>query len=138
MSGFGSDTSCGPAGLITGRLVSGNRLLAEALWRMFNAPEGSLLGGDDESAWGYDVSNLVGQMGAKLAAEALPGIMRAKAMSDDRVADCEVSTSVLADDNGFASVIAKLTVTPADGGDDFPLTLAIGDVTTRIVGGLPG
>lgn len=129
---YGTDTWCAPnGGLRTGRLVAGVTLIAQALARRFSTPRGVLRGGDEESAYGLDVSNYVGAVGTIAAAAALPNIMRAEALKDDRISSVRVETAL---DPNTDSLTITMHVTPGDETAPFTLTLAASAVEVQLLG----
>jgi hypothetical protein len=133
--GFGRDTWCLDS-LQPGRLVSGRALLAQALYRRWTTPRGTLRG-EDGSTYGIDIVGLVGAAASSIVLGALPGMMRAEALKDDRVADVQISATAVTDSRGLAVVTLAVHVTPADELEDFDLTLAVDEISVQILGGLP-
>ena len=87
--GYGIDTHCGTS-LRTGRLVTGIVALGLACLRRQITPRGILRFRREPVNYGIDLAEYVGRLGPELAANALPGIIRAELSKDDRVADVEV------------------------------------------------
>jgi hypothetical protein len=135
-TGYGRDTWC-LSSLQPGRLVSGRALVAQALYRRWTTPRGTLRGGDEESVFGVDVVGVVGSLALPAALAALPGMMRAEALKDDRVLDVRVTVSSTTDSAGMVTVVASAQVTLVNDSEDFTLTLSITDATVELLGGLP-
>jgi hypothetical protein len=133
MSGYGTDTWCGDS-LVTGRLAKGVRLVALALYRRLITPRGTLVGGDDESAYGFDLASYVGAVGYPVAIAALPSIVRGELMKDERVSDVVVETLIVQGDDGLQDIQLEVTALLSDESETFTLVLAVDDVTTAIVG----
>lgn len=130
---FGADTWCTDS-LRTGRLVTGTQLLAHALYRRMITPRGVLRGGAEESAYGVDVTGYVGAVGAATAIAALPNILRAELMKDDRVQNIVVRASLSADTGPTSTIIITIDVYPSDDTEAFSLTLAASEVETQLLG----
>lgn len=137
-TGYGADTWCLDT-LSPGRYASGAGLVAQALYRRLITPRGTLRGGDEEGAYGLDVSGYCGAVGYDTAVNALPGLVQAELLKDDRVSDVSVSASIAASGNGAGGLDIQLEISVllADESGDFVLTLAINDVRVSVLGGLP-
>jgi len=135
-TGYGQDTWC-LAALQPGRMVSGRTLVAQALYRRWTTPRGTLRGGDEESVYGVDVVGVVGSLALPAALASLPGMMRAEALKDDRVLDVRATVSTETDTGGMVRVTAAAQVTLVDDSESFTLTLAISETTVELLGGLP-
>jgi hypothetical protein len=133
-TGFGNDLSCTKR-LNTSRIVTGVRLLAEACYCRLTTWRGTLDGGPDEDAYGVDVSAYLGDVGPDIAAAALPAIVEAELLKDERIS--AVSASASASTGAEPIITLVVRVTPADETGDFALTLAISDVSVEAIGGLP-
>jgi hypothetical protein len=135
-TGYGRDTWCLDS-LQPGRIVSGRTLVAQALYRRWTTPRGTLRGKGEESVYGIDVVGIFGSMALPAVLAALPGRMRAEALKDDRVLDVRVTLSSTTDSAGLTTVVASAQVTLADDAESFTLTLSITDTTVELIGGLP-
>ena len=136
MISYGQDTWCLDA-LQPGRYASGATLVAQALYRRLITPRGTLQGGDLESVYGLDVSGYAGAVGYAAAVQALPGLVRAELLKDDRVSEVQVSALLVPMGAGLVNVQLALVCTLANEGEEFPLTLRVSDVDVSIIGGLP-
>lgn len=137
--GYGFDTWCLDT-LQPGRFASGAALVVQALYRRLITPRGTLRGGDEEGAYGLDVSGYCGAVGYSTAVYALPGLVQAELLKDDRVGpDLNVAAVITESGNGAGGIEIQLSITGslADESGDFSLTLAVNDVTVSILGGLP-
>lgn len=114
--------------LTTGRLVSGTRLLSEAVIRRLTTPRGSIWGDED---YGFDIAGYVGAVGVGIAVAALPSILESEVLKDDRIESCAVIAT--RDDD---EITIKLRMRSASSSGDFALTLAVGDVGVSVLGGL--
>lgn len=131
--GFGTDTWCVDQ-IFTGRLASGVELVAQACYRRLTTARGTLRDGDDGQVYGTDVSDFVGLVGPDNAVGALPDVVVAEILKDDRVERADVSASVVRDSAGLASVTIEIDAVCRDSGETFTLTLGVSDVTTALLG----
>ena len=106
LAGFGSDLSCGKR-LTTGRMVGGRTLLAEAIWRRLTTPRGTLSGSAEASAYGLDLAAYVGAVGERIAEAALPSIVEAELLKDDRIAAVSVTATAYRADDGTTNNLAE-------------------------------
>lgn len=132
-TGFGTDTWCTDQ-IFTGRMASGVELVAQACYRRLITARGTLRDGDDGQVYGTDVADFVGMVGPDSAVDALPDVVSAELLKDDRVERADVSASVVRDTAGLATVTLEIVGTVRDSGETFTLTLAVGDVTTALLG----
>lgn len=130
---FGTDTWCTDS-LRTGRLVTATTLLAHALYRRLITPRGVLRGGQDESAYGVDVTGYVGAVGYEIAEAALPNIVRAELKKDDRVQNVVVRATLRGATGPTQSLLLEIDVYPVDDTETFSLTLAVSEVETQLLG----
>ena len=119
--------------LSTGRRVSGVRVIAESVFRRLSTPRGTVA---NAPTFGYDLSGYLGAVGGRIGAVALPAIVEAEVLKDDRIqaASCEVEFER---DGGDETLTITLSVVPLDEADSFDLTLSVDDATVALVGGLP-
>lgn len=134
-TGYGRDIWCTDA-MATGRLARGSQVVLQALYRRLITPRGTLRGGEEELAYGFDIAEYVGAVGITTAVAALPGIVRAELLKDDRVLSVSVDASIVTDTPGLTSITLALLVTLDDELADFPLTLAVTDVDVTLIGGI--
>lgn len=137
--GFGQDTWCVDS-LQPGRVARGATLVAQALYRRLITPRGTLRGGDEESAYGFDVSAYVGAVGYATALQALPGLVRGELLKDDRITPNLDVVATIVDSGegaGLQEIRLEISAELADESGDFSLTLAVTDVDVTIFGGLP-
>jgi hypothetical protein len=132
-TGFGTDTWCTDQ-IFTGRLASGAELVAQAIYRRLTTARGTLRDGDDGQVYGTDVSDFVGMVGPDNAVDALPDVVVAEILKDDRVERADVSAAIARDSAGLATVTIDVDCVLRDSGESFTLTLAVGDVTTALLG----
>lgn len=131
-AGYGVETWCTDS-LVTGRLVRGPMVVVQALYRRFITPRGTLSDGDEGSAYGLDLSGLVGHAGTEAAIRQLPAAVRAEALKDDRVLTCEVTASITTAENGEVSIEIEISGTLVNEGEAFALTLGITDAATTLI-----
>jgi hypothetical protein len=134
-TGYGADTWCTDS-LVVGRLARGRTLLAQALYRRLITPRGTLRGGEEERAYGFDVAGYVGAVGYDLAIAALPGLIRGELKKDNRVLDVAASITKQVDLDGSISLEIVINVVPVDESGDFDLTLNVTSVSAELVGGV--
>lgn len=135
-TGYGLDTWC-LDNLSPGRYARGSTLVAQALYHRLITPRGTLRGGDEERAYGFDVSAYCGAVGYPTALAALPGLVRGELLKDDRVSDVTVTASQADDQAGEVAITLSVDVILADESEAFTLTLSVSALTTSILGGLP-
>ncbi|HEY3499762.1 MAG TPA: hypothetical protein VGK73_33955 [Polyangiaceae bacterium] len=132
-TGFGTDTWATDQ-IFTGRLASGVELVAQAIYRRLTTARGTLRDGDDGQVYGTDVSDFVGLVGPDNAVDALPDVVVAEILKDDRVERADVSASITRDSAGLATVELEIEAVCRDSGESFTLTLGVGDVTVALLG----
>ena len=129
---YGRDTWCAGE-LKTGRTVTGPALLGQAAYNRLTTPNGALriLGGEEESIYGLDISGHIGRDPRNVEAS-LPGKIRAELLKDERFAD--VSTVITKTVTGPATAFRiRISITPS-AGPTFTLVLAADEVTTQLLG----
>lgn len=131
--GYGFDSWCFDE-LQTGRMVSGAELVAQAIYRRLTTPRGTLRGGEEESVYGLDLLDFVGQVGSQAALDALPDVVEAEVLKDDRVLTCDVECTPTTDTDGTVAIVMTVTATLRDDSDQFILTLSVDDVSVTVVG----
>lgn len=130
---FGTDTYCYDQ-IRTGRLASGLELLAQAIYRRLTTPRGTLDDGDEGLVYGLDLLDFTGTLGTDEAADAIPDMVLAEVLKDDRVERCEVSSTVERGTDGLVVINIDVDVFPADQSQSFTLSLAVNDVTVALLG----
>lgn len=131
-TGFGRETWCLDS-LSPGRYVTGIVLLAQAIYRRLTTPRGTLRGSEEAAAYGFDVSSYVGAVGSD-AVNTLPEQVISEIQKDDRVLAATCAATATEDSAGSIQIDLEITVTPADGGADFTLTLSVTEYATRLTG----
>lgn len=135
-TGYGAEIWCTDS-MHTGRLARGADVVIQALYRRYITPRGTLRGisdDDEDLAYGFDVSAYVGAVGSDVAIAALPGLMRAEGLKDDRVLDLSFVVTPTTGPDGLTVLLAEGSGTLHDESEDFAFTLAITDVTTTLLG----
>jgi len=135
-AGYGREAWC-LTGTSTTRFVSGRALVAQALYRRFTTPRGTLRRNGEALAYGYDVAGLVGRVGSPAALAILPSAMRGEALKDDRVRDVSITVLAQRESNGNVVLTIDMVVVLHDDTEAFPLTLSVADGELRLAGGLP-
>ena len=127
---FGYDTSCLTA-LRTGRFSQGVRLVAEACYRRLTTPRGTLQGGEDESDYGLDLADMIGQASNPSTVAAMPGQIQAELQKDQRIQSCAAtvtSSTVGASTSWVVTISAQTALGP------FSLVLGVSGVTVSLLG----
>lgn len=130
---FGTDTHCYDA-IRTGLLVSSVELLAQAIYRRLTTPRGTLDDGDEGLVYGLDLLDFTGTLGTDEAVDAIPDMVIAEVLKDDRVDRCEVSASIERGTDGLVVINLDVDVFPADESQSFTLSLSVNDVTVALLG----
>jgi hypothetical protein len=131
--GYGREVWCF-GGLRTGRYATGAMLVAQAVYRRLTTPRGTLQGGDDEGAYGLDLSAYVGDLGPAAAARMLPGLVRAEVLKDDRIVDALVTVTDADNGDSTHALTISIQAALASSGEAFQLTLSASDTTTTLLG----
>lgn len=134
-TGYGSAMWCTDQ-IRSGRRATGWRVVAQAYYRRLTTPRGTLRGGEEEAAYGFDIAGYVGAVGDAIALRALPAQVAAELAKDDRGTSVSCDAALVTDANGMTSIVLTITATLADESGDFTLTLAVTDTTVTILGGL--
>ncbi len=131
--GFGTDTYAFDT-LLTGRLATGAELVAQALFRRLITSRGTLQDGPDGEVYGLDLQDFIGSVGPRNAIDALPDVVRAEMVKDDRVESAEAAVDAVYATDGTVTLTISISVTLADEGGDFVLTVAASEVSTAFLG----
>jgi hypothetical protein len=134
--GYGRDIWC-MGSLSPGRVASESTLVAQALYRRLITPRGMLRGGDEEQDYGFDVAQFVGHVDNDVAAAALPALVRAECLKDDRVSRVDAAADVARASNGLTEIALTLDVSLSDRRTSFSLTLSVTDAGLALTGALP-
>jgi hypothetical protein len=131
-TGYGLDVWC-MRGYRAGRIVTGAAVVAQALYRRFTTVRGTLRDGAEGLTYGYDLASFVGRVGTRAASAALPGIVRAEALKDDRLQDVRVAATSATDSAGNVYITVTITATCADPANVFDLTLGVSSARTELI-----
>lgn len=132
-TGFGVDLHCYDS-LRTGRLVSSVELLAQAIYRRLTTARGTLDDGEEGFVYGLDLLDFVGTVGSDAAVDAIPDVVIAEVLKDDRVDRVETSVSIERGTDGLFVINLDVDVFPVDEAQSFTLSLAVSDVTVALLG----
>lgn len=123
---FGQDVSATDR-VYAGRLVSGGRLVAEALYRRFTTNRGEL---EYDQDYGENVEQWIGAAMTPAEIETIPSKLTAEGRKDPRVG--RLTVTVTRDDSD-ASAIRILCKGETKDGDTFDLALRVSDVTVELL-----
>jgi hypothetical protein len=131
--------------LVSGRLVTGARVVVEALYRRLITPRGMLGGGLEESTYGLDIAGYIGALtsgagvtpanGPTLTA-VLTAMVRNECLKDDRVSTVAVDASIIDRGDGTYALLIEITGSLVDEDESFALTLDVDGVSTQFLGGI--
>lgn len=124
MADLGRDLACTDDLFADMHEVTGRRALAESILRRYITDRGSLFG---DPNYGFNLTNFVNADLGPADIGALQSGAEDEALKDERVKACTVVATL--DDDGLLTV----TVTLTDGDGPFILTLAVSDVTVKIL-----
>ncbi len=127
---YGRDTSV-TDGRRTGRLVSGARLVGEALYRRFITRRGTLRGGKRAKEYGFALHELIGTTPSAAELAAIPGRVKSEASKERRLIRCDVA--VTAARVGVATTL-DITIVGHTADGPFTLVLRVEDVTVQLFG----
>jgi hypothetical protein len=130
---YGTDIYCYDR-IVTGRLASGVEVVAQALYRRLTTARGTLRDGDEGLVYGLDVLDFVGQVGSEEAVDALPDVVLAEVLKDDRVERAEVSATIQRSSEGLVTILLDIDVFLHDSEETFTLSLSVSDVTVALLG----
>lgn len=132
-TGYGRDLWCTDS-IRTGQLVTGVTLVAQAIYRRLTTARGTLRDGDDGQVYGTDIADFVGMVGSDAAVDALPDVVLAEVLKDDRVERATCTTSITRDRAGLATIGLEIECFLRDDEESFTLTLAVSDVSVALIG----
>lgn len=137
-AGYGTDIWCTDA-LQPGRLATAEQVVAQALYRRFITPRGALIsleeGDEEDTSFGFDLSEYLGAVGSEVAVNALPAIVRAEALKDDRLQDVLAAVTATQSAQGEVALVVDLTCVLTDSGEQFRLTLGVDEADVTIFTG---
>lgn len=127
---FGKDTSC-TGSLRPGVVVTGVRLVGEAIFRRLTTPRGMLRGGEQEADYGLDMLELVGASVTPGDIAALPGRVRNEVLKDPRIVSVEVTATTTK--VGPATTLT-LVISCVTGEGPFDLTVGVDEASVELLG----
>lgn len=130
---YGADTFCYDQ-LFTGRLATGAELVAQAVFRRLTTTRGTLRDGDEGLVYGIDLLSFVGTVGTDAAVDALPDVVRAEVLKDDRVDRCDVRVLANRSPDGTVELLLDVDCSLADEDGDFQLSVSVSNVTVALLG----
>lgn len=133
---YGAEVYCYDQ-IFTGRMASGVEILAQACYRRLTTARGTLDDGEEGAVYGLDVEEFIGRVGTDDAAAALPPVVEAELLKDDRIDSVEVTATIVRGANGLDSITIEIDVFPLDESGAFALTLSVSDVTVALLGVSP-
>lgn len=124
MTDFGSDLSCVSDCTPDMAVVTGRKLLAQAIARRYMTPRGGLI---DDPNYGFDLTQYVNDdLSAKDIARIQAGAI-AEAEKDERILSADVKITT----NTAGIMVVTVVLTDAEG--PFTLVLSVGEVTVDIL-----
>lgn len=129
---YGVDSYCYDR-LVTGRLVSGPELVAQAIFRRLTTPRGTLRGGEDEAVYGLDVQDFIGTVGTDDAIAALPDAIATEVKKDDRVDLVDVEVTADRGTDGLVALLIDVTYSLHDSTDSFTLSVRASDLDVSLL-----
>lgn len=117
--------------MVSGRLVRGTLVVAQALYRRLITPRGTLA---YDLTYGLDVSGYIGATDPDRVRRTLPGMIRNELLQDDRVSSVDVTVTSFTASNGLASLTVDIAATLSASGESFVLTVEASALTTSLVG----
>lgn len=127
MADFGTDFDCVNDVDATGRMVTGNLLVAQAVARRWSTPAGGLIG---DPNYGYDLNDRINEDMDPREIAAMNAELEAQALLDERVTTCTVSSTLAKD--GTLTVIGDLEA----GNGPFRMTVSVSEVAGLILVGV--
>jgi len=136
-TGFGEDTWIDLNGLQPGRIARGKWRILQWMLIAINTPRGTLRGLTEDSpsrSFGIDLPGFIGAAGTAVAVQAIPGIVRATWLRDDRIADVAIEATIATDSEKRVTITLDCFVSTADDTEDFAFTLSTSDASVTLAG----
>jgi len=130
---YGMDLSC-TDGLEVSRYVTGVELVGQALYRRLITPRGTLTGGAQEQAYGFDLPGLIGSNPTESLIASLPARIRSECLKDPRVLDVSVSVFVEKTSQVTSSLTITIEATLQSEDETFSLSILSTGVSARLLG----
>jgi hypothetical protein len=118
-------------------MARGRTNVALALYRRLITPRGTLQGGDEEAAYGIDLTDYIGAVGTDNAIAMLPSVVAAELRKDDRVESVSAVATATQEAAGLVSIMLVISVQLVDDDESFDLTIGVSSVGVELLGGLP-
>lgn len=133
-TGYGVDVSLTDK-LVTSRLVSGKRVVLEALYRRLTTPRGSLGSSvfPEDLLYGFDASSFVGAVGYERARSVIAGMVENELSKDDRVLSVKCEASLSAQPDGSTLLLLDVDAELVDSSESLAFTLGVADVSTELL-----
>lgn len=129
MTDFGRDISCTDS-ILSGRLVTGLRLVAEAMVRRISTRRGLLVGGEPEANYGIDIRDIIGSVTADRDLPSLPARIKAELTKDERVERVDVDVRPI---RTGADISVEIDIDALTHEGPFELVLAASAVSVDIL-----
>lgn len=137
---YGKELWCGDS-IVTGRYSTGVLTVALALYRRLITPRGDLgfiggfdEGGDAESAYGFDLSGYIGEVGAEAAAASIPMQVKNELSKDGRVSEVSVELFREKLAAGLENFRLVINVVLKDSSEPFAFVVGVNSVTSKFLG----
>ncbi len=127
---YGSDISVVADIDLTGRIVTGKRLVAEAIARRLMTPRGGLIG---DPHYGYDVSQFLNDDMSPADLAAMVSSITEECLKDERVLGAEVLYEIETVDASRTQQLLTLTITLEISDGTFDLVLGVDDVGVALL-----
>ncbi len=121
---FGTELSCTNDVASDSRVVTGFRVVAEAVLRRWTTPRGRLIGYPN---YGYDITQYINDDMDRRQVQGMIAGMQAEALKDERVTGCVISATL--DDSGLLTF--ESSISTAQG--PFVFTIAADAVTVKLL-----
>lgn len=124
---FGRDVTTTTEGMVTGRLSSGLRLVAEAIVRRLTTAKGELPGGREEADYGLDVQSFLGADFMRGELAAIKARIEAEVRQDPRID--RVVADVVFENGGL-----QIAVECATSNGPFELVMLATETSIEVIG----
>lgn len=129
---YGTTVSCTSDLDVSGNLISGIRVLSEALTRRLLTPRGRLL---DDPDYGYDVTGLINADMTSQEINQISGQIDTEIMKDERVTNSSTTAVLNSLPGNVVSLTTTTTVTTGSG--PFRLVLNVSAITVQLLSMTP-
>lgn len=134
---YGTDTWCADR-VIAGKLARGPTAVVLALYRRTITPRGALLpldfdGQEEELDYGFGLVEYLGRVGGGVSTAAIPALLRAEFLKDDRVREADITFSESTGTDGMISVSITCTVFLIDATEPTVFTVNADTLTAALV-----